>query len=92
MKCESCNGTGRIELLTSTKPCAECGGSGIVFPPDGRHDGLISQLNRDGNGGKLASGVWEFLDTFEWLTPSVAGVDLDGTYAPRDNLTWQYDG
>jgi DnaJ-class molecular chaperone len=30
--CPDCHGKGRIELFTSAKPCAKCGGSGKIAP------------------------------------------------------------
>lgn len=33
MKCPYCYGTGKIQLLTSTKPCEACGGTGEVPGP-----------------------------------------------------------
>src|SRR5689334_18559748 len=33
MKCPDCSGSGTIQLFTSTKPCAKCGGTGTVVDP-----------------------------------------------------------
>lgn len=32
MKCQECNGTGRVALLTSVEPCEACHGTGRKFP------------------------------------------------------------